>query len=162
MKITLKWILLVFFVFLTEELVAIDGISLNLSFLLIYLFVINHFFYKSERKKIAPSEFLPVIFFATIGLLEDLFQGIIGPAIISKTLTGVILMILVKQLFFHWTEFFKALVICFFTILDEAIYSFIVIYFFNYYVDPFFLVKSFIIKGLVNIPLGLISSWRKP
>ena len=25
-----------------------------------------------------------------------------------------------------------------------------------------FLVKSFIIKGLVNIPLGLISSWRKP
>lgn len=162
MKVVFKWALLTFFVFLFEQFFIIDGTSFNFSFLLIFFFVIYYFFPKEEQKKIAPSELIPVFYFAAIGLIEDLFQGIIGPAIISKVFTGVLLIIIVKQLFFHWTDFFKALIIFTFTIIDETIYSFFMIYFFNYNVHYYVLIKNFLIKGLVNIPIGLIFSWRKP
>lgn len=162
MKSVLKWSIFIFFTFFIEQIFTIDSINFNFSFLLIYLFVINYFFPKTEQKKIAPSEFLPVLFFITIGLIEDLLQGIIGPAIISKTITGFLLIILVRQLFFHWTETFKALVICIFTIIDELIYSMIMIYFFNFSVEYLQLTKNLFIKGLINVPIGLILSWRKP
>ncbi|GAB5045636.1 hypothetical protein [Thermodesulfovibrio sp. TK110] len=161
MKDLIKWGIFVFFTFFIEQTFTIDSISFNFSFLLIYLFVIHYFFPEIEQKKIAPSEILPVLFFVTVGVIEDMFQGIIGPAIISKTITGVILIILVRQLFFHWTEIFKALVIFIFTIMDEIIYSLIVVYFFNFNLNPQ-LFKIFFIRGLINIPLGLILSWRKP
>ncbi len=161
MKDLIKWGIFIFFTFFIEQTFTIDSISFNFSFLLIYLFVIHYFFPEIEQKKIAPSEILPVLFFVTVGVIEDMFQGIIGPAIISKTITGVILIILVRQLFFHWTEIFKALVIFIFTIMDEIIYSLIVVYFFNFNLNPQ-LFKIFFIRGLINIPLGLILSWRKP
>lgn len=162
MKSILKWSIYIFLTFFIEQIFIIDGINFNFSFLLIYLFVIHYFFPDIEQKKIAPSEFLPILFFITIGLIEDLFQGIIGPAIISKTLTGYLLILLIKQLFFHWTELFKAIVICIFTVMDELIYSFIMIYFFNINIEYFMLLKVSFIKGLLNIPFGLILSWRKP
>lgn len=157
-----KWIIFIFFVFFAQHLLTINGLNFNFSFLLIYIFVIKYFFPKTEQKKIAPSEIVPVVFSASIGTIEDLIQGIIGPAIISKTITGSFLMILVKQLFFHWTEIFKACVILVFTIIDETIYSLIMVYFFNFNTPYSMLLKDFFIKGLTNIPLGLILTWRKP
>lgn len=162
MKSILKWSVFIFLTFFIEQIFTIDGINFNFSFLLIYFFVIHNFFPDRKQKKIAPSEFLPILFFVIIGLIEDLFQGILGPAIISKTLTGYLLILLIKQIFFYWTELFKAIVICVFTVLDELIYSFIVIYFFNINVKYFMLLKVSFIKGLINIPLGLILSWKKP
>jgi len=97
-----------------------------------------------------------------VGLIEDLFQGVIGPGIISKTITGALLIIVVKQLFFHWTELFKALIIFIFTITDELIYSLIIIYFFNFDMEYISFFKVLLIKGLFNIPFGLILSWKKP
>jgi len=161
MKSVIKWCILIFFTFFIEQIFTIESINFNFSFLLIYFFVINYFFPEVEQKKIAPSEILPVLFFLVVGLIEDLLQGIIGPAVISKTITGVLLIILVKQLFFHWTSEFKALVIFVFTIIDEVIYSSIMIYFFNFAVTMQ-LFKTFFIQGLINIPIGLILSWRKP
>ncbi|WP_353683418.1 hypothetical protein V4D30_05955 [Thermodesulfovibrio sp. 3907-1M] len=161
MKHVIKWGIFIFFTFFIEQIFTIDSISFDFSFLLIYLFVIHYFFPEIEQKKIAPSETLPVLFFVTVGVVEDFFQGIIGPAIISKTITGVMLIILVRQLFFHWTEFFKALVIFIFTIMDEIIYSLIMVYFFNFSLSTQ-LFKIFFIRGLINIPFGLILSWRKP
>lgn len=157
-----KWVIFIFFVFFAEHLLIINGLNFNFSFLLIYIFVIKYFFPKREEKKIAPSEAVPVIFSASVGLIEDLIQGIIGPAIISKTITGSLLMIMVKQLFFHWTEIFKACVILVFTILDEMIYSLIMAYFLNFNTPYPMLLKNFFIKGLINIPWGLILTWRKP
>ncbi|MCS7214674.1 MAG: hypothetical protein RMI30_02840 [Thermodesulfovibrio sp.] len=148
--------------FLIEKTFTIEGLNFNFSFLLIYLFVIHYFFPKVEQKKIEPSELLPILFFIIVGLLEDLFQGILGPAVISKSITGYLLILLIKQLFFHWTELFKAIIICIFTIIDEIIYSLIMIYFFNISLDYFSLLKLSFIKGLSNIPFGLILSWRKP
>lgn len=157
-----KWSLLILFAFFAEKFITISWITLNFSFLLIYLFVIEYFFPKSEQKKLYSSDLFPVIFFIFIGIVEDFFQGIIGPAIVSKTLTGLLLTILARQLFFHWTELFKASLIFLFTILDEAIYSFIVIYFFNFKIAYLYFLASLILKGLVNVPIGLILSWRKP
>lgn len=157
-----KWAILIFLVFFAEHLLTINGLNFNFSFLLIYIFIIKFFFPQTEQKKIAPSEIVPVIFSAVIGLIEDLIQGVIGPAIISKTITGSLLMVLVKQLFFHWTEIFKACVILVFTILDETIYSLIIVYFFNFNTQYTMLLKDFFIKGLINIPPGLILTWRKP
>ncbi|MEN2994205.1 MAG: hypothetical protein ABDH19_02510 [Thermodesulfovibrio sp.] len=162
MNFLIKWVILTSFTFLLEQLITIDGITLNFSFLLIFLFVIHYFFPDIEQKKIAPSELLPILFFLMIGLVEDLFQGIIGPSIISKTITGYLLILLIKQLFFHWTELFKAVIICLFTMIDELIYSFIMIYFFNISVGYIMLLKTSLIKALVNIPFGLILSWKKP
>jgi hypothetical protein len=161
MKSVIKWFIFIFFTFFVEQVFTIGNINFNFSFLLIYLFVIHYFFPKVEQKKIAPSETLPVLFFVTVGAVEDLFQGIVGPAIISKTITGVLLIILVRQLFFHWTETFKALVIFIFTLIDEVIYSSIMIYFFNFSVN-LQLFKALFIKGLINVPIGLLLSWRKP
>ncbi|GAB6182910.1 hypothetical protein [Thermodesulfovibrio hydrogeniphilus] len=162
MKRALKWVILIFLAFFAEQYFLIDGITLNFSFLLIYLFAIEHTFTETEQKKIASSELLPLLFFAMTGLIEDLFQGIIGPAIISKSISGMFLIVLTRQLFFHWTEIFKTLVIFSFTILDETIYSFIVIYFFSIEISSSLLLKKILISGLINIPFGLILSWKKP
>ncbi|GAQ94319.1 hypothetical protein TAGGR_1498 [Thermodesulfovibrio aggregans] len=156
-----KWSVLIFSAFFIEQIFTIGNISFNFSFLLIYLFVIDYFFPEVEQKKIAPSEVLPVLFFVMIGLIEDFFQGIIGPAVISKTITGVLLIVLVRQLFFHWTEIFKALVIFVFTIIDEIISSLIMIYFFDFSFNTQ-LFKAVFLRGLINIPIGLILSRRKP
>jgi hypothetical protein len=103
-----------------------------------------------------------MLFFVLIGLFDDLTQGIIGPAIISKTIAGISLVILTKQLFFHWTEQFKGLIVFLLTLLDETIYSIVIIYFFNLQFDNLLLIKTTLIRALFNIPIGLIISWRKP
>ncbi|WP_297210046.1 MULTISPECIES: hypothetical protein [Thermodesulfovibrio] len=162
MKHFFKWAILTFSAFFLEQILTIDGLTFNFSFLLVFLFIIDYFFPKTEQKKVYPSEILPLCYFIVVGLIEDLFQGVIGPAIISKSFTGILLMILVRQLFFNWTEIFKAAVILTFTVIDEAFYSFIVVYFFNYNISYLPLIKGFIVKGLINIPAGLILSWRKP
>uniref|UniRef100_A0A7C4EKQ7 Rod shape-determining protein MreD n=1 Tax=Thermodesulfovibrio aggregans TaxID=86166 RepID=A0A7C4EKQ7_9BACT len=162
MILIFKWVIFTFLIFFAEHILTFKGLNFNFSFLLIYIFVIKYFFPKTEQKKIAPSEALPVLFSSGIGLIEDLFQGIIGPAIISKTITGSLLIILVKQLFFHWTEIFKAFIILIFTVIDETIYSLIMVYFFNFNTEYIMLLKNFFIKGLINIPLALILTWRKP
>ncbi len=162
MKRALKWAILIFLAFFIEQYFLIDGITLNFSFLLIYLFAIEYTFTETEQKKIASSELLPLLFFAMTGLIEDLFQGIIGPAIISKSISGMFLIVLTRQLFFHWTEIFKTLVIFSFTILDETIYSFIVICFFSIEISSSLLLKKILISGLINIPFGLILSWKRP
>ncbi len=162
MKKHLKWAIFIFIVFLTEQYFLIDGNTLNFSFLLIYLFAIEYTFTETEQKKITSSELFPLIFFAIIGLIEDLFQGIIGPAIISKSITGMFLIVLARQIFFNWTEIFKTLVIFSFTILDETIYSSIIIYSFSIEIFPSLLLKKILISGLINIPFGLILSWKRP
>lgn len=161
MILIFKWLIVVFVVFLIQQLFTIKGINFNLSFLLVYLFAIHYCSHKTEQKKIVPSELLSILFFVTVGLVEDLFQGIIGAAIISKTITGILLIILVKQSLFHWTEPFKALVIFIFTIIDEAIYTSIMVYFFNFNIKYGLIFKVFLIQGLINIPFGLILSRRK-
>ncbi|WP_028844951.1 hypothetical protein [Thermodesulfovibrio thiophilus] len=162
MKFLIKLAIFIFVIFFVEQVFTLNNINFNFSFLLIYLFVIHYFFPEIEQKKIAPSETLPVFFFVLVGLIEDLFQGVIGPGIISKTITGSLLIIVVKQLFFHWTELFKALIIFIFTITDELIYSLIIIYFFNFDMEYISFFKVLLIKGLFNIPFGLILSWKKP
>jgi|YNPBryulayer2012_1023412.scaffolds.fasta_scaffold00717_9 hypothetical protein len=162
MKNFFKWTIIVLITFFFQELITIYTIRLNFSILLIYKFVIEHFFPKEELRNITPSEVLPMLFFVLIGLFDDLTQGIIGPAIISKTIAGISLVILTKQLFFHWTEQFKGLIVFLLTLLDETIYSIVIIYFFNLQFDNLLLIKTTLIRALFNIPIGLIISWRKP
>jgi hypothetical protein len=158
----LKWLILIFITFLAEHFITIDGIHLNFSFILVYLFVIDYMFPEEEQKKVYPSEVLPILFFSAIGFIEDLFQGIIGPAIISKTISGIGLMILAKQIFFNWTEIFKSLVIFCFTIIDEGLHTFIISYFLNIDTTPLKIFKTSVLQGLMNIPAALLLSWRKP
>lgn len=162
MSTVLQWATLIFITFFLEQLIVLDSIHLNFSFILIYLFVIDYIFPKEEQKKIYPSEFVPILFFSFIGVLEDMFQGIIGPAIISKTITGIGLLILVRQTFFNWTEIFKSIVIFCFTIIDEGLYTFVMFYFSNIDITILKFFKTSIVQALLNIPAGLILSWRKP
>ncbi len=103
-----------------------------------------------------------MLFFAFIGFIEDLGQEITGPAIISKSLTGFILVKLTHQFFFTWSPHFKGMIIFIFTLLDEVIYMLIVISFFNINFEPFVLSKEIFIKALINIPIGLFISWGRP
>jgi len=162
MKKFLKWSIFILITFFLQELITISTIRLNFSILLIYKFIVEHFFPKEEQRNITPSEVLPLLFFVLIGFFDDLTQGIIGPSIISKTIAGTSLIILAKQLFFHWTEQFKGLIIFLLTLIDEVIYSVVIIYFFNFQFDNLLLTKTILIRALFNIPIGLVISWRKP
>lgn len=160
MRSILKWSILIFLSFLGEQF-SIDGFSFNFSFLIVYLFVINYLFPSKKHKKIAPIEIM-IVFFIIVGLIQDLIHGIVGPSVISKTITGFLLLNLAKQIFFQWTDIFKAFIIYIFTVMDDGIYSLIMLYFFDINIELTYLVKSLAIKGLVNIPIGLILTWRKP
>lgn len=147
---------------LIEKILISKGVSCNFSFLFIFVFTINYFFPQKQHKRINSSEIIPVGVFLFFGFIEDLFQGIIGPFIISKTITGTCLMILVHQLFFNWNEFLKSLVILSFTILDNLIYTFVVSFFSNINFNYILTVKSFLAEALLNIPIGLILTKGKP
>lgn len=162
MKFILKWFLLILTTYLSQHFLLIIGINTNLSFLLIYFFIIEYYFPKDKQRNIAPSSIYPLMFFLLIGFMDDLLQGIWGPAIISKSISGFLLINLTNQLFFNWTEQFKGTVIFIFTLLDEIIYSGIIIYFFNISIEPLILFKQIIIRALFNIPLGLFISWGRP
>lgn len=162
MKNFVKWSILILFTYLIQNFFILCGLKNNLSFLLAYLFVIKYYFPRENKRNIAPSEVYPLLFFILIGLIDDLIQGILGPAIISKTISGYILINLTNQLFFNWTEHFKAALIFIFTLLDELLYSGIVIYFFNFQAEPLIILKNTITISLFNIPIGLLISWRQP
>jgi len=80
-----------------------------------------------------------------VGLIEDLFQGVIGPGIISKTITGALLIIVVKQLF-SLDRTFQGSYYFYFTITDELIYSLIIIYFFNFDMEYISFLKYCLLK----------------
>lgn len=160
MKQIIRWGLLIAITYLCSYLSIFFGFSLNLYFLLIYLFIIENIF--NIKRNLASSEINMILFFALVGLIDDLNQGYLGPSIISKIVTGVLLFLLAKQIFFSWNEQLKSIVIFLFTIIDETISVMIYIYFFHFQIDLFYFYKSAIIRALINVPIGLILSWRKP
>lgn len=162
MKLALKWLLLILSTYLSQNFLILIGINTNLSFLLIYFFIIEYYFPKDKQRNISPSEIYPLMFFILIGFIDDLIQGILGPSIISKSIAGFILINLTNQLFFNWTEQFKGTIIFFFTLLDEIIYSGIIIYFLNFTIEPLILFKDITMRALFNVPLGLFISWGRP
>lgn len=162
MKFILKWFLLILATYLSQNFLTLIGLNTNLSFLLIYFFIIEYYFPKDKQRNIATSDIYPLIFFILIGFVDDLVQGVWGPAIISKSISGFLLINLTNQLFFNWTEYFKGAVIFMFTLLDEIIYCGIIIYFFNFSIEPLILFKDIIIRALFNIPLGLLISRGRP
>lgn len=162
MKFISKWFLLILSTYLSQHFLIIIGINTNLSFLLIYFFIIEYYFPKDKQRNISPTTIYPLTFVILIGFIDDLMQGIWGPSIISKSVAGFILINLTSQLFFNWTEQFKGTIIFLFTLLDEIIYSGIIIYFFNFNIEPLILFKDMTIRALFNVPIGLFISWGKP
>lgn len=160
MKSYLRWLLLISITYLASQIFISFGLNLNLSFLLVYFFIIENFFIE-DKKNIEISELKMVLFFTLIGFLDDLIQGYLGPSIISKNLTGIFLLLLVKQSFFSWTEPFKGLIIFLFTLIDEAISNIIFLQFFTLTIDHFLLLEDSLVRALFNVPIGLILSWRK-
>lgn len=161
MKYYLRWLLSITITYLVSQIFISFGLNLNLSFLLIYFFLIENFFV-AEKKNINLSEIKMILFFTLIGIIDDLIQGCLGPSIISKNIAGITLLLLVKQSFFSWTEPFKGLVILLFTLFDDTISNVIFIQFFSLNIDHFSLIKDSLVRALFNVPLGLILSWRKP
>lgn len=147
---------------LIEKLLISQGFNCNFSFLLIFIFVINYYFPQRGHRKVNPSEVLPLGFFVLVGILEDLFQGIIGPFIISKTLTGLCLIALIQQIFFYWSIFFKSFIIFLLTALDSIIYAFVISNFLHLKFTHFLQIKSFLEESLLNILIGLILTKGKP
>lgn len=161
MKSYLRWLLLISITYLASQILISLGLNLNLSFLLIYFFVIENFFIE-EKRNIYLSELQMILFFTLIGFIDDLIQGYLGPSIVSKNITGVFLLLLVKQSFFSWTEPFKGLVIFLFTLLDDTISNLIFMQFFSLNIDHLLLLRESLVRALFNVPVGLILSWRKP
>ncbi len=163
MKKLIKWISLTALTLLIQSLILIfTGIKTNLFFLLIFLFIVDYYFPKEQKKNISPHEVYPLIFFAFIGFIEDLGQEIIGPSIISKSITGYLLIKITNQFFFTWSPPFKGIIIFIFTLLDEFISMVIVMSFFNLDFEHFVLLKEIFIRALINVPLGLFISWGRP
>lgn len=162
MRSFVKWVLIISLTFFIQQILAGFGMRTDLSFLLVYFFTIKFYFPKEKQRKISQPAVLPLLFSVLIGLLEDLTQGSWGPSIISKSISGFILIKLSNQLFFDWTEEFKGIIIFLFTLLDEVIYSGIIIYFFDFQTIPQMLTRELTISALINVPIGLLLSWRRP
>jgi hypothetical protein len=163
MKLLLKWFSFIILALVCQNLfLSFTGIKTNLFFLLMYLFIITYYFPKEQKRNRAPNEFYPLLFCVIIGLIEDLEQGIIGPSIISKSVTGFLLIKLAVRVFFNWNEQFKGAIIFIFTLIDEIIYMTILIYFFNLSVESLVLITEVLIRALLNVPLGLFITWGKP
>lgn len=163
MKLLLKWFFLIILTLISQNLILfLIGIKTNLFFLLIYFFIIEYYFPNKQKRNISTSEVYPLLFFVCTGFIDDLGQGIIGPSIVSKSLTGFFLINLTNQFFFNWTEQFKGTIIFLFTLFDEIVYTAIFIYFFNMSLEPLTLFKDMIIRALFNIPLGLFITWGRP
>lgn len=161
MKKYIRWFILISLTMLASQILISFGLNLNLFFLLIYFFVIENFFIE-ERRNIYLSELQMILFFSLMGLIDDLIQGYLGPSLISKNISGLLLLILVKQSFFSWTEPFKGIVIFLFTLLDDTISNILFMQFFPLNIDHHLLLKESLVRALFNVPVGLVLSWRKP
>lgn len=160
MKYLLKWSFLTLFTFFLTEASTSFGLTMNLSFLLIYFFIHQELF-SGDRKKLSFPELKILAFLTIIGLIEDLRQGYIGPAVISKNIVGVSLVLLLRQSLFHWNETFKGIMLFLFTLLDETIYNTVFLLFIHTSYDHINLMRDSIIRSLLNVPLGMMLSFGK-
>lgn len=154
----LKWLFLIFLTFLIQTQINPYGRPLNISVVLVYFFILRT---NIQQARIYGFSIIPeakgLLFGAFVGLLEDILSGsIIGPALFSKGLIGIIITIVFSDVIFKWTYLSGIIVLIIMTIMDGLLVSGIRTLFENLHINKEGFAINIIFQTIINIPFGII------
>ncbi len=154
----LKWFFLIFLTFLIQTQINPFGRPLNISVVLVYFFILRTNIQQARTRvfSIVP-EAKGVLFGACVGFLEDVISGsIIGPALFSKGLIGIITTIIFSDVIFKWTYLSGIIVLIIMTVMDGILVFWIRTLFENLYINKEGFAINIIFQAIINIPFGII------
>ncbi|MFA5353514.1 MAG: hypothetical protein WC291_04750 [Thermodesulfovibrionales bacterium] len=162
----IRWIALTFLTFAIQTQLPLAR-SLDLSIVLVYFFCLRTITRQSagwtaEGQFSGMAEFRGMAFGALIGFLEDSLSGhLIGPAVLSKGMSGLLISILFSDVLFRWTPLFGCIILFAITLMDGLIVMAIRLPLDSMSIDVAGAVQAILIRAVVNSPLGIIMRPRE-
>ena len=155
----LKILFLIFLTFLVQTQVSVFSRTLNLAVVLVYHFGLRSITSQPKMGGYFSSraEFQGTAFGAGIGLVEDILSGsIIGPAFLSRGLTGFLAVIVFTDVVYKWTPMVGVVTLAIITVLDGALVAGLKVLFTDLNIKGIAVLQILLIQVLVNIPFGIV------
>ncbi len=157
----LKWLLIIFTVFLIQTQISLYGHPISFSIPLVYAFALKGLPSQSSGSKITSYrhhliEAKGTVFGAIIGFVEDILSGIIiGPGFLGKGVIGFLSAFAYTNVVLKWTPLLGAIIILVFTLLEGAIVIGIRMFFSGDIINLANAVKVVFVQAIINMPFGM-------
>lgn len=157
----MKWLLIVFTVFLIQTQISLFSYPINLSIPLVYAFALKGLWGLSSGRKVTSYRYHIIEakgtgFGALIGFVEDILSGVmIGPGFLSKGIIGFLSTFAYTNIVLKWTPLLGAIIIFLFTFFEGAIVIGFRMFFSDDIINLSKALKIVFVQAMINIPFGM-------